>query len=440
MLDAYENVITTQSHETIDAINRFSKSLIGYGTDFGIAFEASDNDPDCALVAALGGLLGLFMETTDRLQVADHYLERAIAAAPRATVREQLFVKAIVAWRHNDIKTALSCHRQLAENYPRDLLSVKIGQTHYFNLGDDEGMLWLADKVIDAHRNTAFAHGMRAFGLEQMSRLDEAESEARQATEMQRCEPWAHHAVAHVMITQGRTDEGIAWLRDLSSEWEGCNSFMYTHNWWHLAVFHIENEEFDEAVALYDKFVWGRDKTYSQDQINAVSLLWRLELAGVNVGDRWTDLSQCISRRTFMNDQPFLDMQYAFALAKGGEKDALEQLFEGMERNAQEGPQLTRNTWRNVAVSAAKAFVSFAEGDYKSTLSLLAPARDQMQNVGGSHAQRDLFEQVWISSLLEVKDVASALPLIEQRVAFRTPVKQDISLLSTAKTMAAHLQ
>ncbi|MEH6404868.1 MAG: tetratricopeptide repeat protein [Sneathiella sp.] len=437
MLDAYGNVVTTNSAQTIDAINRFSKSLIGYGTDFGIVFEASDDDPDCALVAALGGLLCLFMETPDRLELADRYFARATEGAHGTTEREQLFIEAIVCWRKNDISKALKCHRQLAEEYPRDLLSAKVGQTHYFNLGDDEGMLWLADKIIDAHADTAYAHGMRAFGLEQMSRLPEAEREARKAVEMQRCEPWAHHAVAHVMITQGRTDEGISWMKDLSSEWEGCNSFMYTHNWWHLALFHLENEDFDEVLSLYDQFVWGRDKTYSQDQINAVSLLWRLELAGANVGDRWTDLSRCIGKRTFVNDQPFLDMQYAFALAKGGQSDALSHLLIGMETNAKEGPVLTRDVWATVALPAAQSFVSFAEGDYETTLEHLKGARAQMQKIGGSHAQRDLFEQVWIKSLLEEKDFSTALPLIEERIAFRTPVKQDKTLLASAMAMSA---
>jgi len=437
MFDAYGNAVTTNSSQTIDAINRFSSSLIGYGTDFGIVFEASDNDPDCALVAALSGLLGLFMETPNRLELADQYFARAIESARGATEREKLFVEAIVSWRNNDISTALKCHRQLAVEYPRDLLSAKVGQTHYFNLGDDEGMLWLADQVIDAHSDTAYAHGMRAFGLEQMSQLVEAEREARTAIEMQRCEPWAHHAVAHVMITQGRTDEGIAWMKDLSSEWEGCNSFMYTHNWWHLALFHLENENFSEVLSLYDQFVWGRDKTFSQDQINAVSLLWRLELAGANVGDRWKDLSNCIAMRSFVNDQPFLDMQYAFALAKGEQKGALAQLLAGMEKNANEGPALTRDIWANVAVPAARSFTSFAEGDYKSTLTQLGAAREQMQKVGGSHAQRDLFEQVWIKSLLEAKEFSTALPLIEERIAFRTPVKQDKTLLATATAMAA---
>lgn len=438
MKDAYGNIVTTQSVRSIDAIDLFSYSLLGNGTEFGVVFEASDADPDCGIVAALGGLLGLFIETPDRLQLADRYFERAIAAAPKATEREQLFIEALVANRQNDLPKAISCHRKLAEKYPRDLLSAKIGQTLYFNLGDDEGMLWLADQVIDAHKDTAYAHGMRAFGLEQMSNLDEAEEEGRRATEMLKCEPWAHHAVAHVMITQGRIDEGIHWMKGLSSEWDGCNSFMYTHNWWHLALFHLENEKFENALSLYDRHIWGRDKSFSQDQINAISFLWRLELAGVDVGDRWDNVAQHVAARTFVNDQPFLDMHYVYALARGNRADALEQLVSGLKKLADQSPEFTRHNWCDVALPASLAFIAFSKGDYKSALHHLRPARSQMQKIGGSHAQRDLFEQVWIHSLIREKEFDTALPLLKERLAFRQPVKLDQTLFASVAALAGH--
>jgi hypothetical protein len=434
MQDQYGNEVTTSSASTVEAVDRFSNSLIGFGTDFGVIFEASDADPDCGLAAALAGLLGLYMETPNRREVADTYFKRASAAASVATEREQWMIQALQAARKGDLRSALLKHHQIAKNYPRDLLSAKVGQGHYFNLGDDEGMLWLADQVIDAHQDTAYAHGMRAFGLEQMSRLQEAEEEGRRATEMQRCEPWAHHAVAHVMITQGRHDEGVRWMQELSAEWDGCNSFMYTHNWWHLALFLLEQEQFRQALTLYDTHIWGRDKSYSQDQINAISLLWRLELAGADVGDRWEDLSEHVANRSFVNDQPFLDMQYAFALAKGGKLEALGHLTNGMDRMARSGPEMTRDTWEHVALPAAQAFIAFADEDYARAQEYLSPVRTNMQSVGGSHAQRDLFEQVWIHSLLRQGKNADALPLLQARLDFRKPAQLDIRWFDAAKT------
>src|SRR5690606_1673590 len=104
-------------------------------------------------------------------------------------------------------------------------------------------------------------------------------------------DPWAQHALAHVMDTQGRLMEGRAFLAERAAGWADCNSFMLTHNWWHLALFELDLDRGDTALRLYDDQVWGVWKAYSQDQIGAVSLLARLELRGVDVGDRWADLA-----------------------------------------------------------------------------------------------------------------------------------------------------
>jgi hypothetical protein len=84
-------------------------------------------------------------------------------------------------------------------------------------------------------------------------------------------EPWAQHALAHVMLTEGRLREGRAFMDAVSGGWAGLTSFMRTHNWWHLALFHLELGDDAAALRLYDQEVWGVDKTYSQDQVGAVS-------------------------------------------------------------------------------------------------------------------------------------------------------------------------
>jgi tetratricopeptide (TPR) repeat protein len=151
---------------------------------------------------------------------------------------------------------------------------------------------------------------MYAFGLEECNRLDEAEAHARKAIEMQRKDPWAHHALAHCLEARGRLVEGVAFLQSVSDTWEDCNSFMYTHNWWHLALFLIDLDRLDEALALFDTRVWGVWKEFSEDQINAISLLARLELRGVDVGARWADVASYLEQRLHDHFVPFLDLQY----------------------------------------------------------------------------------------------------------------------------------
>ncbi|PHQ71985.1 MAG: tetratricopeptide repeat protein 38 family protein [Sneathiella sp.] len=428
--DLFDNPLSTTSPVTKAAIDGFVESYIGFGTDFVPIFDASDKDPDCLMAAAYGCLLGLFMETPNRLEIAGRYYQRMIAAMGGGDNRERQFAAAVMAMHDKDISGALKNLKSLATEYPGDLFAAKLGQNLFFNTGNDEGMLWLADQVIERHRTCAYAYGMRAFGREQMSMLDLAEEDGRRATEMQRKEPWAHHAVAHVMLTQGRHDEGIKWMSDLSNEWDDRNSFMLTHNWWHLALFYLEQEDFETPLELYDMKVWGVDKSYSLDQVNAISLLWRLEQLGVDVGNRWQDLGDRVAARSFINDQPFYDMHYAYVLARAGKKDALDALMTGIKKMASEAPELTRGGWAEVALSACRGFIAIAAGDYKGAVEHLRHVQPRLQEIGGSHAQRDLFELAWLTSLIKAGDVGAVLPRLEKRLKFRPHIPMEKSLMA----------
>ncbi len=430
--DQFDNPVTTDNSTTVDAIDRFCHSYISYGTDFGVIFEVADQDPDCALANAHAAFLATMLETPGCEKLADTYLKKALVTAPAASEREQLNIAAMEAVIKGDIAAALQHRRKLAMEYPGDLFSAKVGQINYFNLGKDAEMLWLADQVMDRHMDNAYAHGMRAFGFEQTSQFEKAEEEGRRATEMQRCEPWAHHAVAHVMLSQGRIDEGLNWMNGLSDQWNDCNSFMYTHNWWHIAVFHIDNDDYQAALDLFDEHIWGINKPFSQDQVNAISLLWRLELVGFDVGDRWQDIADHVAERYLVNDQPFIDMHYVFALARADRADDVSNLMEKIERHSETVDTFVRPAWTDVAVPACKAFVDVAKGDHKAALINLVPAMARMQDIGGSHAQRDLFEQVRLDSLMKCNRNEEAVELIEKRLDFRGTVKSDWRLLKAA--------
>ena len=98
---------------------------------------------------------------------------------------------------------------------------------------------------------------MAAFAYEQCHLLEEAELAARTALEMRRKEPWAQHALAHVLLTRGRIDEGARLLESFRDTWTGLNSFMLTHLWWHLALFYLSQGRAAAVLEIYDRECWG---------------------------------------------------------------------------------------------------------------------------------------------------------------------------------------
>jgi len=118
---------------------------------------------------------------------------------------------------------------------------------------------------------------------------------------------WAVHAVAHVMEMQDRRREGIAWVRESEPRLAECNNFGY-HLWWHLALFHLELEEVESVLQLYDERMRVDLSDEYLDICNATSMLWRLEERGVDVGDRWNELAERCEARTSEHQMVFPDV------------------------------------------------------------------------------------------------------------------------------------
>lgn len=407
-VDSLGNPVTLDDAASLARVDDFVQGLLRYEPR-AVALLQIAGEESGALVQAYAAALQMFAETPGAPAAAKPHVQRAQAAATRATPREQRFVASIAAWVAGDIDRAIALHAEQAADFPRDLVSVKLGQYHLFNRGAAPGMLRLARAVLPAAGDVPQLHGMLAFGWEQCHFLREAEAAARQALVGEPGEPWAHHALAHVMLTEGRLVEGQQFLAEMAPHWSGLNSFMRTHNWWHAALFAIELDQFDDALRLYDEQVWGVLPDYSQDQINAVSLLARLELAGADVGTRWQALANWLTPRVADQVLPFLDLQYLYGLARAGRPEA-DVLLANLQQHA-----AADTTWREVAVPAACGLMAHARGQHADAARTLAMALPRLREIGGSHAQRDLFQQIYIDALARGGQLAEAQNLVQQQ-------------------------
>ena len=404
-------LVSTASPEVVDGIDRFVAEVLSHGKGAAVILDAAVLDPGSTLASACCAALYLFLQTADGTGRAAPWLERARHAASHAangaTEREQALLAALEAWARGEPEIALALHLEVARRWPRDLLNAKIAQIHQLNCGDRQGMLELADFILSANRDVSYAWGLFAFALEQVGELDAAQAAGERAVAMNRDDPWAQHAVAHVFEARGESDEGIAWLAALSGSWERCSSFMYTHNWWHLALFHLDREEPELALSLYDQRVWGVRKTYVQDQVNAVSLLARIERSGADVGHRWLDVAGHVRPRIFDRQNAFLDLHFGYALARAGEDVAVAKLHSGMADHA---ARTASPVWCEVALPAVRGVVAYARGRMREAATWLGPLAGRMRLLGGSTAQQDWFEQMRMDSLVHARRRAHPSP------------------------------
>ncbi|MBC7377581.1 MAG: tetratricopeptide repeat protein, partial [Burkholderiaceae bacterium] len=250
--DVLGNAVTLQRAASLPRVNDFVEGFIACEARAANIIGIADQDAS-PLVQAYCAALHLFAESRDAAANARPFIDSALASPIAATAREMRFVHAVKAWVEGDVARAIALHQEQAREHPRDLVSLKLGHYHLFNQGDSPGMLKMALAALPAAGDVPYLHGMAAFAWEQCHFLKEAEPPARKAVHMRRKEPWAHHALGHVMLTEGRVSEGLSFLREMSATWTELNSFMVTHNWWHLALFELELGHHDEVLRLYDR-------------------------------------------------------------------------------------------------------------------------------------------------------------------------------------------
>ncbi|WP_425410920.1 tetratricopeptide repeat protein [Hyphococcus sp.] len=389
--DCFELPVTGAYPEAVSGYDAYVSEFLRYGADIRALFAIADNTPRAPLINAHAAALHLAFEGAEGWAAAAPYISRMREHANTASERERLFCAAVDAWSAYDFNAALGRLDELTVRWPADLCALKWGQYHAFNLGDGQALLRLGQRVGIVHEATPYAHGMTAFALEQNHRLREAEEEGLRAAEIAIDDAWAHHAVAHVYETQGRAREGAKWLEHCAHTWERKGVFIRDHNWWHAALFQLSLGREDLALQIYDERLWGAWPEFPQEQIGAVSMLWRLELRGVDVSDRWAPVVAEARKRAGEHIYPFHDLHYLYALARAGNEGEAAAFLVSLNAKAQHVSGDAAYVWGELCAPAAEALISFASGDKAAAADRLAPLLKNLHRIGGSHAQRHIF-------------------------------------------------
>jgi tetratricopeptide (TPR) repeat protein len=350
-------------------------------------------------------------------------LDAAKAHARTANDRERLMIDATGKLVAGDWHRAAQAYDRVLVDYPRDALALQVGHLMDFFRGDALNLRNRVSRVLpqwDASvPGYSYVLGMHAFGLEEMNQYAEAEATVRKALALQPKDGWAVHALVHVMEMQGRIGEGIEFLVSREHDWAPDNAFAY-HNFWHLALFHIDSGRHDRALALYDASIHPEPATYILSLLDATALLWRLTLEGVDVGERFSGVADEWAQRIEgeAGFYAFNDFHAAMAFAATGRDAELSQLTARM-REVAASDSVNAAMTREVGLPLVQGFGAFARGRYAEAVEALEPVRDIANRFGGSHAQRDVITLTIIEAALRSGDHGRAAHYIAERLVHK---------------------
>jgi hypothetical protein len=279
-------------------------------------------------------------------------------------------------------------------------------------------------------------HGMLAFGLEENLDYARAEDSGRRAVEAEPRDAWAIHAVAHVMEMQGRDRDGANWLTTRSDDWAPENMLAY-HNWWHLALYHLERNDTQAALDLYDRNIRTPGSTVAMEMVDASAMLWRLGLRGVDVGARWEELADAWATQP-AGFYAFNDVHALMAFASTHRHAEAEALLETMHA-ASLGRGTNAVASEQVGTKLGGGIAAFVRGDYATTVQLLSPLPSVARRIGGSNAQRDLINLTLLEAALRAGIRTTATRLSGERLAAKpeSPFARMLAVRSTGLAQAA---
>jgi tetratricopeptide (TPR) repeat protein len=285
----------------------------------------------------------------------------------------------------------------------------------YFWQGRSAEMLEMTSSVLHALGGDSFMLGYHAFALEENYRFDEALAFAERAIASNARDAWAVHTLAHVLYERGENDRGV---EALPPRIHPCDHLGYfkNHLLWHLALMHLAEGRYDRVRKLFESVFGGLDITVGSDLQDSVALAWRLDLYGQPDPRRWQRLGPAARGWLDMPLLLFHDLHVGMALSAAGDwEGALLQLERLRARSKK-----TRNaTLPEVVVPLLEGLHAFARGEYARSAALMEPLADRIVEVGGSHAQREVFHDTLLEAALRAGDSERAGALLERRVAKR---------------------
>jgi tetratricopeptide (TPR) repeat protein len=391
LTDRYDLPLSTASPAARDAYVQGCEAKL---TMYPGAIEAFDRaiaaDPGFALpYAAKAHALVEHDATAAREAMA---AANALAAGlPAREASHLAFFGLLVA---GDAEAALDAVHAHLNAWPRD--AVVLGTTAFTNgligmsgrAGQKRALLDLLERLAPSYGDDWWFTAHHGMALSENGQHAAARPKIDRSLAQNPANPWAAHARAHLCYEEGDPDAARAFLASWLTGYPR-NGALYSHLSWHLALGHLEAGDTAAATRLFQNaFAPDVHSGPPRGKLNdAVSFLWRWELAGhPRDAAAWRMMHDFANSAFPRAGAAFSDVHIALAQAVAGNDAALEARARQVDELARAG----RYPSGAFVPAVSHAFAAFERRDFAAAIDALEPIADELERIGGSHAQLDL--------------------------------------------------
>jgi len=193
--------------------------------------------------------------------------------------------------------------------------------------------------------------------------------------------------MAHRLLDEHRYALGHELLGPWLDQRSGTGT-EWVHLHWHMAVFELALDCWTAAFSRFRCHILPAAATTEDALTDAPSLLWRLTLAArTPVTLPWEPLRATALARMRRPSSPYLELHNLLALAGAGDVESLDDWLR--RRNS-----TTRSRAQALVLRMAMGLQAFVVRDYGRCAAMLATTVPHVRELGGSHAQNQLFKQL----------------------------------------------
>ena len=353
--------------------------------------------------------------------------EKAVELSAGCSREEQQIARIVHSFTHGKGTEAIGLVHEHLDEFPTDTLAMRVAQRLYmlgcFGSGVPDfpnHLMALMRKVAPANGDDWAFLGQYAFAHHETNQPEKAMDLATRSLEGNPQNAVASHSVTHSYFEQGDAANGGRWLGDWLDGWDRRASYN-THLSWHLALFELAQGKYQQALDLYETHirpgVQARNLANLQD---AASLMWRLQIySGEEPGKPWDEVRDMALPAAETPGPAFRDCHAALAFAGAGDAESTQKFVDRVKAQGEKGDDLSREMVLPIALGAA----AFAAGDYDEAADLMGPTYPMLARIGGSHAQREVFEDTLLETYIRAGRYDDAKAMLDERLSRRSSVR-----------------
>jgi tetratricopeptide (TPR) repeat protein len=402
-------------------INSFIDNMVGNGIDANHILETSQENPDNALCHIYAATLYLYGQTQTDIKKSLKCLEEARIVIKHANQRETLLFSAVSAWANTDFFLAIKLFTHILAIYPTDLLSLKYLEWLFYLTGQQyqaAPFLAACEKIKIHHHNSPHFYSTYSFSLELNGLRFEAIKKATRAIELEPITPWAHHTLAHAYFFSGEFKQAISTLETVKPTWRNIVPTLKCHNNWHLGLFYIAQGETEKANKLFHQSIWSKTPALVLEQLDAISYLWRMEMASLTPSQSWEAILSYIRPHALDAYTPFNALFYIYASTRANDDVFSKAILENAKKFSQNLSGVKAYAWQYIGLPAITATYAFAKEDHKLALTYLNPIMENISACGGSDAQIEIMNEMYCVALLKTNQKDKATRVFKQSLSF----------------------